>query len=403
MRIQDPTNVRRAPPPTPPGENQHVAERPVLEVETGDGAGPSSRVQPTGKSHRQKQLVEDFRQQQQRTAPPVEGSAQRVTIAEIRGRKAALKQLNEAICSGEDAKIIAACKLIKPIEKPENGIDETGGEWLKKLGAWLSTSQNTSEIKSLKTLAQSQSFDDVNKAIQQFANVQPQTQMSMQDRIFGAVERLRERMRPDPASPMTKINADGLQWLDQVLLSRDFKWALDAYKVVVRTDNRPEKEVERDVKDFRKLALQWLASAQNESSIKSLKAMVENTDIASIKQVIDNFATRTGNAPQEPTRRLVSSSVLALRHLTWQAVLESPPMSSGTQSSPLIRTQGQGTKRRASEEAGGHSGQRARTETNPDLKEGIAALNAFHDQELREEVQAIFASSDASPPPLFQD
>lgn len=397
------TNVWGTPPPTQSDENQRVAERPALKVETGDGASPSSRGRSARKSALQNQLLRKVLlknvHRQLQIAPPMEGGAQRVAPpAGNEERIAALAQLNKAIRFGNDAQITDACKLIKRIVNEGPRIDETGVECLEKLVPWLRTSQNTSKIKSLKELAQSTNADEVKKTMQQFANVQSQTQMPMEDRIFGAVERLRERMRtPDPAGPMKEDNVAGLQRLEQALLTRDFKQALDVYKVVVRGDDRPEKEIERDVKDFRKLVLYWLTLEQNKSPIKSLQAMVENADIASVKQVIDEFAA--GNSPQESTRQRVFSIVLTLRRLAWEAASVSSHMSGGTQS-PQLRDRG--AKRRAPEEACGNSVRRARRETNSAPKEDAVASDAALDKELNEELKAILASSDA-PPSLFRD
>ncbi len=379
MHIPKSTNVRMTPPSRLSDENQRVTERPAQEVQTGDGAGPSSSGRPVRKGALQNQLLRKVllgNSRQQRTASPVEESAQRVVpAAGDRARMAALIQLNKAIRFGNDAQIFTACKLVIKHPATEPRIDETGVQCLEKLVPWLRTSQNTSEIKSLKALVQSTSTDEANKVLQQFANLQPQTHMSMENRIFGAVQRLRELMRnPDPASPMAEVNAAGLQWLDQVLRTRNFKWALDAYKVVVRTDNRPEKEIERDVKDFRKLTLHWLGLQQNKSSIKSLQAMVENADIAGVKQVIGEFAA--GNSPQESTRQQVFSIVSTLRRLTQEAASVLPHMTSETQSPLFALTQGRGVKRRAPDEAGDNSVQRARRETNPDPTDDVAASDA---------------------------
>lgn len=384
MLIPSSANVRPALPPTSPAENQRAAESPAPEAGTGDSAGSSSRVRRTKKPALQKQLLEDISRQQQ-ASPPVKRSAQGVIPpAGAKNRMAALAQLNEAIRSDDDAKIIAACQLISHIVNTGPRINEKDLECLKELGSWLKTPQNTSEIKSLKALVQSNQW---RKPAQQFAIVYSQTQMSMEDRIFGAVERLRKLMHhPDPASHMTKVNAAGLQWLNEILLTPvpdrdfDFQGALDAYQVLVRrTDNRPEEEIKRDIKDLRKLTRRWL-NVPGKSPIKSLQAMVQNTDVDSVKQVIGEFTV--GNSPQESTRELVSSVVLTLHRLAQEAERVSPHMSSGTQPPPPPQTQGQGTKRRAPEEPDAPPVQRARRETNSGSREDTAASDAAFDKEL---------------------
>jgi len=161
-----------APPSRLSDENRHVTERPAQEpaqeVRAGDGAGPSSSGRPARRGALQNQLLRKVllknAHRLQRTAFPVEESAQRgAPPAGGRNRMVALTQLNKAIHFGSDAQILTAYKLVikHPVTEPR--IDETDVQCLEKLVPWLKTSQNTSEIKSLKALAQSASMDEVNK------------------------------------------------------------------------------------------------------------------------------------------------------------------------------------------------------------------------------------------------
>lgn len=234
----------------------------------------------------------------------------------------------------------------------------------------------------------------IKDALQPFVALQAQVQVPMQERIFGAVERLRGRMgNPAHGAPLTPNAAAALRRLEVALLGHNPTVALNAYRDMLPGDTRSDADIDRDLKDLGKLTRNLQSAGHNSASIHSLSDIVASPNIAAIRRATIRLAR--GNSPQEAAERLVGSAVEKLRELSREALTMNAARRSASQGTPPPSRQG--TKRRATVEVGESSAAAARRRVEPAVPTELTPAQVALDKALHEELAAILTSGE--PPP----
>lgn len=354
-----PRKMHWSPPPPSPLSNESRLASPAAQAPGPLAAAPASTARqsfPVRKTPMQEKLLRKFRRQFATSAPaqpaaPLAPAA--IASANAMQRTAVLGRLLQALVRDDDAGTIAACAIARHAANGQPSFEAESIGCMQGLSTWLGSPHNTSAFKTLTALMYCDDSRKRKDALGPFVALQAQAQVPMQERIFAAVERLRGQM--GHAGSDARMSPDGsaaVRRLELAFLERDPALALAAYRNLAPDDPRSAQDVDRDLKDLRKLTRGLSARSNDGAPIRSLHDIVASTDSAAIRLAIAPLAI--GNSPLEAAERQVGSALKKLRELSREALR----LNAGASSSSS-----RGTKRQASGEASEPSSAAARRRT----------------------------------------